>query len=63
MEQIPIRDEHQQIVGYIEDYGTHKEVRNKNRELVGRVIDGKTYNRYGAMISFQEHPGLLFAEF
>lgn len=63
MEQTAIRDCHNQIVGYIVDYGDHKEVRNRHQELVGRIINGQTRDRYGNLVSYQENVGLLFGEF
>ena len=55
-----IRNQHNQIIGYIDDYNGHKEIRNKHGELVGRIIQGQTRNIYGEIVSFQENPGLLF---
>lgn len=55
-----IRNQFNEIVGYIDDLGYEKEVRNKHGELVGRIINGQTRDVHGSIISFQESPGLLF---
>lgn len=55
-----IRNLHNEIIGYIDDYGDLKEVRNRHGELVGRIINGQTRNMHGEIVSFQENPGLLF---
>lgn len=56
----PIRDLHNQMIGYIDNYGDYKEVRNKHGELIGRIINGQTRNLHGEIVSYQENPGLLF---
>jgi hypothetical protein len=55
-----IRNRHNEIIGYIDDYGNLKEIRNKHGELIGRIVNGQTWNVYGEIVSFQENPGLLF---
>ena len=55
-----IRDHQYQIIGYIDDNGDLKEVRNKHGELVGRIINGQTRDASGNIVSYQENPGLLF---
>jgi len=62
MNQIPIRDNHNQIMGYINDYGSHQEIRNKHGELIGRIVNGQTRDRYGELVSWQANPGLLFGD-
>lgn len=57
-----IRNLHNEVIGYIDDLGDQKEVRNKHGELVGRVIHGQTRNVHGEIVSYQENPGLLFGE-
>jgi len=60
MDKIAIRDQYNQIMGYMIDYGTYQEVRDRHGELVGRIINGQTRDRYGSLVSWQENPGLLF---
>lgn len=55
-----IRNHQNEIIGYITDYGTHQEVRNKHFQLVGRIIHGQTRDVFGNIVSFQSNPGLLF---
>jgi len=63
MEKIAIRNQHNEIIGYVVDYDNYQEVRNAHGELVGRVLNGHTYDVNGNMVSWQENPGLLFGSF
>ena len=59
----PIRNEHQEIVGYREQVpGGRVNVRNKNRELVGWTQFDQTRNKDGTLVSFQESEGLLYRD-
>jgi hypothetical protein len=59
----PIRNEHQEIVGYREQApGGRVNVRNKNRELVGWTQFDQTRNKDGTLASFQKNEGLLYMD-
>ena len=55
-----IRNQRNEVIGYIDERLNYKEVRNEHGELIGRIVDGQTRNAYGEIVSFQENPGLLF---
>lgn len=56
-----IRNQRNEIIGYVTDYGTHQEVRNKHFTLVGRIVNGETRDKFGNLVSFFPNPGLLFS--
>ncbi len=59
----PIRNEHQEIVGYREEVsGGRVNVRNKNRDLVGWTQFDQTRSKDGTLASFQENEGLLYKD-
>ncbi len=55
-----IRNEHNEIIGYVIDFNTHQEVKNKHFQLLGRIINGQTRDEFGNVVSFFPNPGLLF---
>ncbi len=61
-ESIPVRNMYNEIIGYMVDYGSHMEVKDKNFQIVGRVIDGHTRDVYGNIVSFLPNPGLLLRD-
>ena len=59
----PIRNEHQEIVGYREEAsGGRVNIRSKNRELVGWTQFEQTRSKDGTLVSFQENEGLLYKD-
>jgi len=64
MERVAVRNNSYEIVGYVDTYDEdHVDVRNESGELVGRVLNGHTYNNNGMMVSWGPNPGALFGEF
>ncbi len=59
----PIRNEHQEIVGYREPVPVGRViVRDKHGQLVGWTQFGQTRKKGGTLVSFQENEGLLYKD-
>ncbi len=59
----PIRNEHQEIVGYREEVsGGRVNIRDKHRDLIGWTQFRQTRSQDGTLVSFQENEGLLYKD-
>ena len=56
---IDINDDRGSRIGWINEDGS---VYDRNGNYLGRVKDGKTYNKSGSIIAYGEVPGLLMEQ-